>query len=468
MTGVTTTGIYCLASCPARRPRPENVQFFDDEAGARAAGLRPCKRCRPDRFFAEGDPDTALYGLLRERLEAEPGTFQRVADLGRIAGLRATGLNDLFRRHGHTTPAIALQRARVKFAAARLLAGDDRLLDVALDSGFASQSVFHDNFRNVLAMSPRAYRAMADANEFAISLPVDFRHRDTLRQLGRDPSAPDQKVVGTECHKAAWLGGRPAVLSLRLLARTARCRVAIGGRVGRAPGGRRAVMAAAHVAALRLLGLDQDPRPFERRARRDRDQRRLVGPRPGLRVLQNASAFEAFCWSIIGQQINLALAFRCRSAMLELAKAPRIDDLVLHPTPAMVADLDVGALRARQFSGRKIEYLQDTSRAIADGDLPLADLADGSAVDAERKLLAQRGVGPWSSNYVMMRGFGFGDCAPIGDTGLTSGLQAWLGLEVRPDAAKTRELLEPFAPYRSFACWHLWRSLDRPEEEETE
>ena len=65
----------------------------------------------------------------------------------------------------------------------------------------------------------------------------------------------------------------------------------------------------------------------------------------------------------------------------------------------------------------------------------------------------------------MMRGFGFGDCAPIGDTGITSALQKWLDLDVRPDAAATERLLEPFAPYRSVACWHLWRSLDKPEPE---
>ncbi|MCP4250656.1 MAG: DNA-3-methyladenine glycosylase 2 family protein, partial [bacterium] len=50
LTGVLTTGIYCLPSCPARRPKPENVRFFTAESDARDAGLRPCKRCRPDRF----------------------------------------------------------------------------------------------------------------------------------------------------------------------------------------------------------------------------------------------------------------------------------------------------------------------------------------------------------------------------------------------------------------------------------
>lgn len=456
LTGVVTTGIYCLASCPARRPKPENVRFFGSEDDARAAGLRPCRRCRPDRFLAAGDPDIALYESLRARVVREPGTLDGVAAIAAFGGVRATRLNELFRRHGHTTPAIALLRARVDYAARRLLHGDARLLDIALDAGFGSQSAFHDGFRNVAHMTPRRYRALRDGETFTLDLPGDFRHGDTLRQLGRDAGAPDQRVAGTECSKALWLDGRPAVLRLALAPKTCRCTV-----VTQRPPTRDA-MAHAHAAALGLLGLDQDPQPFERRARRDPDQRRLVAPRPGLRVLQNGSAFEAFCWSVIGQQINLALAFRCRTALFELADTQQVDGLTPHPTPAAVAAVAPSALRRRQFSGRKIEYLRDVSAAIDSGGLSLDELASGSAVHAERVLLAQRGIGPWSSNYVMMRGFGFGDCAPIGDTGITSALQAWLELPERPDAAATERLLEPFAPYRSFACWHLWRSLDRP------
>ena len=56
----------------------------------------------------------------------------------------------------------------------------------------------------------------------------------------------------------------------------------------------------------------------------------------------------------------------------------------------------------------------------------------------ERTLLAVRGLGPRSVNYVMMRALGFPDCVPWGDTGVTSGLQALFNLETRPDLAATR------------------------------
>jgi AraC family transcriptional regulator of adaptative response / DNA-3-methyladenine glycosylase II len=74
--GVTTTGIYCLPSCAARRPRPENARFFATAAAARAAGLRACKRCRPDDFAAGRDAD-----------------LERVADLAASAPLAIGSLD---------------------------------------------------------------------------------------------------------------------------------------------------------------------------------------------------------------------------------------------------------------------------------------------------------------------------------------------------------------------------------------
>ena len=59
----------------------------------------------------------------------------------------------------------------------------------------------------------------------------------------------------------------------------------------------------------------------------------------------------------------------------------------------------------------------------------------------------------------MMRCFGFEDCLPVGDAGLVRGLERFFGLPARPDANATRELMHPFAPYRSWATFHLWQTL---------
>src|SRR5712671_62953 len=61
LTGVLTTGIYCLPSCPARRPKRENVRFFRTPDEARESGLRPCHRCRPDWFYRGEEWYESLY-----------------------------------------------------------------------------------------------------------------------------------------------------------------------------------------------------------------------------------------------------------------------------------------------------------------------------------------------------------------------------------------------------------------------
>jgi len=99
--------------------------------------------------------------------------------------------------------------------------------------------------------------------------------------------------------------------------------------------------------------------------------------------------------------------------------------------------------------------LIDLAAAIESKSLDLEQLGMGSVLRAEACLLQQRGIGPWSANYILMRGLGFADCTPLGDTGLTSGLQQLFELEERPGVDEMRVLMAPFTPYRSLANLHI-------------
>jgi len=79
--GVLSTGIYCLPSCSARKPKDENVRFLADEAEAQAAGLRACKRCKPQNFYLDYDPDAELLGRLVECINRFPELFDGTRDL---------------------------------------------------------------------------------------------------------------------------------------------------------------------------------------------------------------------------------------------------------------------------------------------------------------------------------------------------------------------------------------------------
>jgi AraC family transcriptional regulator of adaptative response / DNA-3-methyladenine glycosylase II len=171
--------------------------------------------------------------------------------------------------------------------------------------------------------------------------------------------------------------------------------------------------------------------------------------------------FDGVLWSIIGQQINLPFACLLRRRLILLTGTALRDGLYAPPTPTAVASLEPADLLPLQFSRQKADYVIATSRLIATGQLDLPALRSMSATHAERTLLAVRGLGPWSVNYLLMRALGFADCVPYGDTGVTSGLQALLGLDERPDIDATRRLMAVFSPYRSLATNHLWQ-LNQP------
>src|SRR4029078_4441650 len=112
--GVLTTGIYCLPSCSARQPKPENVRLFKTEAEAAEAGLRACKRCRPDLFYRGEPADIALCEALAARVRAQPGEHADTAMLARACGVSQTKLGDLLRAHAHITPASRLKREHAR------------------------------------------------------------------------------------------------------------------------------------------------------------------------------------------------------------------------------------------------------------------------------------------------------------------------------------------------------------------
>lgn len=142
-TGVRTTGIYCLPSCKARKPKSENVTFFPTCEAARASGLRPCKKCHPDDYARGADPVRETIETVVTELRETPARYRDARAVVTRTGFGSTRAFELFRLHYHATPAELLTRARVDFAASQLLATRAALLDVAADAGFESVSAFH-------------------------------------------------------------------------------------------------------------------------------------------------------------------------------------------------------------------------------------------------------------------------------------------------------------------------------------
>jgi AraC family transcriptional regulator, regulatory protein of adaptative response / DNA-3-methyladenine glycosylase II len=450
--GVLSTGIYCLPSCTARPPKPENVRVLKTEAQALAAGLRPCKRCRPDLFYRGEDADVALFEGLAQRVRAAPATFADAPALARACGVSQTKLGELMRGHAHLTPAAWLKRERVQAAARLLLSTERRVVDVGHAAGFESESAFHRQFLAATRMTPGAYRGLNGASVFMLHLPAGYRAQEVLAYHARDPASPCERVDGTRLLKALTLEETAVVLEISLEREAAWCRIHARNELDRTSA------ALAHSAALRMLGLTHDVAAFETRAARHPRMAALLARRRGLRLPLTPSGFEGLSWAIIGQQINVSFASTLRRELLELA-GERIGDMCAHPTAAQVAALDVRDLRKRRFSRSKAEYLIGAAQAIVARALDPDTMVEGSAVAAEHNLTKVRGIGTWTARYMLMRGAGFADCAPVGDVALAAALQKLNACAARPEPKEVEALMLPFAPHRSLATCHLWASL---------
>ena len=449
ITAVTSTGIYCLPSCRARKPKPENMAFYRTPDEAREAGFRACKKCRPDEVLDGIDSqlkrlDGALQGLLHAPLLT--ANSQQLASL---LGVGQSKLYELMKYYRQQTPMEFLNGVRIDRAAEALVHTDRAVLDIAGDVGFETASTFYNHFSERIGMAPLMYRRLRNSDDFEIALPEGFRDEIVLNYFARDENGVNERVVANRLDLPLWFDDEPRIISITFEANTVTCRNVAG------------VAVKAHEVVSRIIGVSQNPRAFERKAC-ELGHQRLIENRVGLRVPQTPTIYDGMVWAIVGQQVNLAFAYLLRRRLSEKCGVQLEGRLFAPPRPQDVAQLDPKDLIPLQFSHRKAEYVIGISRQIVDGTLNISNLALSSPASVEKTLLKVRGLGPWSVNYLMMRAFGFSDCVPVGDTGITSALQRYFELTARPDSKKTLELLEPFSPYRSLACLHLWQIQKQP------
>ncbi|MGA9795226.1 MAG: Ada metal-binding domain-containing protein [Rhizomicrobium sp.] len=449
--GVLTTGIYCLPSCPARQPKPENVRIFATEDGAKAAGLRACKRCRPDLFYRGEDENIALFEGLIGRVRSAPLEFPDASALAKACGVSQTKLGELFRDHAHLAPASWLRRERVRQGAIALLGSGRKVVDIGFEVGFESESVFHRQFLSLARMTPGAYRALNGASVFLLQLPAGYRTQEILAYHARDPEGKCERSEGNRIWKALHTPDGPAVLEISFEHDGAWCRIHSGNKMGRES------MAFLHGAAVRMLGLNNDVSLFESRMTRQPRTAAMVSRQRGLRLPCIPTNFDGLCWGIIGQQINVKFAGQLRREIIALG-GEKIGDMMVHPSAQRVAQIGASALTKRRYSRSKAEYLMRAAETVAQGKLDIEGLLDNSAVGAEKKLVALHGVGIWTARYVMLRA-GFADAAPVGDSALATALQKLHGRDERPEQAEVHKLMLDFAPHRSLATMHLWTSL---------
>lgn len=455
---VSSTGIYCRPSCPAIRPRWENLGFVRTTAAAQQRGFRACRRCLPDeapgapRQDIGDDLASRAMRLIRDGVVERAGVDGLAAALGHSPGQ----LTRVMTEHLGAGPD-ALARAQ-RATTARLLLHHTRMpvSDIAIAAGFADVRQFDDTVHEVFGETPTALRRRgsdaapsstgSDWSTIRLRLPV----RQPLSLAWLDWFLAGHAVAGLEHHDGttfhrAFAGPRaPVLTSTTVQTDHVDAVVRAGDPRDLGPAIER---------LRRLLDLDADPSSIDETLAGDPDIGPLVTAWPGIRVLGSVDAFETLIRTMVGQQISLAAA-RTHVGRLVTTLGEQLDGPAgaavsrLFPTPEALAERGHEVLRGPR---RRVAAICGVARAVAEGAITLHPGMERA--ELRESLLAQPGVGRWTADYVVMRVLHDPDVLLDSDLVLRRHADA-LGVDLT-DAAR-------WSPWRSYVSMHLWRDALAP------
>ncbi len=448
--GVTTTGIYCRPICPARTPHKKNVAFFQTAAAAEEAGFRPCFRCRPET--SPGTPawlgTTATVSRALRLISLGALDREGLPALADQFGVTERHLSRLFVEHLGAPPhAVALLR-RLDFA--RQLVDETSLpmTEIAFNAGFESVRRFNDAFKKRFHRSPTEARQKRGPKEKTDTALV-------LRLPYRPPLAWDDMFAFLSSHAIAGIetfeegvysrtfeaNGVPGFLSVRPKPEASLLELSLHGAVG--------TSLLDIVEKVRFLfDLEADPLTISTHLSQDLPLKKLIELTPGLRVPGGWDGYEVAIRAIMGQQVSIRGA--CTSLgriVVRYGKPLRFETasklLHLFPTPLRLAKADPATFGVPRTKAAALVAL---SQAVVEGKVRLSPASDGS--EQRAALLAIRGIGPWTAEYIAMRALRDPDAFP--ETDLI------LGRELKKQKAGTRA--QGWQPWRAYATHYLWKA----------
>ncbi|MFK9094549.1 DNA-3-methyladenine glycosylase family protein [Bacillus salipaludis] len=209
--------------------------------------------------------------------------------------------------------------------------------------------------------------------------------------------------------------------------------------------------------------LDRDLTPFYEMAKADPLLKMPVQEFYGLRVIGVPDLFEALCWGVLGQQINLTFAYTLKRQFVE-----KFGDSIewngrnywIFPTYEKIAKLSTNDLADIKMTVKKSEYIIGIAQLMASGELSKDKLLKmDNLIEAEKSLIKIRGIGPWTANYVLMRCLRFTSAFPIADVGLHNAIKHLTDSKNKPTKEELLKLSSRWANWQAYATFYLWRVL---------
>ncbi len=444
---VKTTGIYCRPICPARPPAEKNVLYYKHAAEAAESGYRPCLRCRPESApnspAWRGTSTTVQRALdLIQVGVLDSGSLQELADR---LGVGERYLRKLFQREVGVSPLAVAHNQRLLFAKKLLLESDLPMTDVAFSSGFGSVRRFNSAVRSGLGFSPGELRAKRrGSNESCAEISLQLHYRPpydwagVIDFFGRHALAGVEEVSLDSYRRNILVDGKPGHIHISPIIGRNALQLTL-----RSTEHKQLMPIVTRVR--RMFDLDANPAMVHEALSEDPVLAKLIGQTPGIRSPIQWSIYEAGVRAIVGQQVSIQAARNVCARLVEATHQGGGDRVF--PSPGAIAPLDDSCF---PMPTRRRDTLREFCRLSGLCDSPLA-------LESFAEL---KGIGPWTTAMVAMRGYGNPDIFPMGDLGLIKAYESLRGkLPQTRSSGELKDMTGQWRPWRSYAANLLWRSL---------
>lgn len=284
-----------------------------------------------------------------------------------------------------------------------------------------------------------------------IKLPKHYHVNTILAFHQRDSQTIAEHVNKNSLAKGLLWNNQPACLTIHFQSGAAQAQLIIDGTTAMSDS------ALLNKYLHRLLGLTQAIEEFEQRFQNHAELGLMLHKQTGLRIPTTFSVFEAISWAIIGQQISVSAAVSIRRKLILYTDISHSSGLLCYPNAEHIAQLRIKELRNCGFSLTKAQALLTVSRMISNGELHFTSEFSAPPIDnIQQQLGAIHGIGPWTINYVLLRGFAWLDASLHGDIAVRRGLQKLLLSPDKISEKQAQQWLEQFSPWRALVAAHLW------------
>jgi AraC family transcriptional regulator of adaptative response / DNA-3-methyladenine glycosylase II len=489
-TGVKTTGIFCRPICSAVAPKEENVAYYPSAAAAIAAGFRPCLRCRPEtapRSAAWRGIEAIAAKILRT-IEQGYLIDHSIPELAERMGISERYLRQLCHKYAGASPT-QLELARKSLFAKQLLFDSNlSITDIAYAAGYHSVRRFNEHWQQQFHKTPSQMRRKRQAYATAARAKVDDDSRIELRiNVAKNFDAESvfsflasRIIVGCE-----WISKSSSqssedleyrrllnfdqayfILAIRYSKRKSCLFVSCDpSAIAHLP---KVIQLVKHVFDVDanadvILSQLKNTQEFAQQLNKREQQ-----GKSDLRLPAAFDSFEAAMRAIVGQQVSVKAACtlltriseRCASEKYaQLNTSFHNSHLAENPWGLKYCLPDARSILATDLTGLGLTQARiDSLKSVAAFYVaePQVFAFDYDSQVRREKLLAIKGIGSWTVNYLEMRAYANPDAFPAGDLGVRIALQK---NGIRPTEKQVRDLSRPWAPWRAYATVLLWQRL---------